>query len=98
MPGSSPGITLHNEWRGIMIKNGFATLLIAIAAAVCAASAKADVLTLTSSQIQDNGQLAVKNACADKQRSPNCVGENISPPLAWSGAPDTTKSYALTMV
>ena len=60
--------------------------------------AKADVLTLTSSQLQDNGQLAVKNACADKQRSPNCVGENISPPLAWSGAPDTTKSYALIFV
>ena len=60
--------------------------------------AKAEVLTLTSSQLQDNGQLAVKNACADKQRSPNCVGENISPPLAWSGAPDTTKSYALIMV
>ena len=60
--------------------------------------AKADVLTLTSSQLQDNGQLAVKNACADKQRSPNCVGENLSPPLAWSGAPETTKSYALIMI
>jgi len=60
--------------------------------------AKADVLTLTSPQLQDNAQLAIKNACADKQRSPNCVGENISPPLAWSGAPDTTKSYALIMI
>ena len=44
----------------------------------------ADVLTLTSPAIQDNGTLATKNACSDKQRSPNCVGENISPPLAWS--------------
>lgn len=61
-------------------------------------TAKADVLTLTSPQLQDNGILAVKNACADKQRSPNCVGENISPPFAWSGAPDTTKSYALIMI
>jgi hypothetical protein len=43
----------------------------------------ADVFTLTSSVVQDNGTLATKNACSDKQRSPNCVGENISPPLAF---------------
>ena len=58
----------------------------------------ADVLTLTSSAIQDNGTLATKNACSDKQRSPNCVGENVSPPLAWSNPPDGTKSFALIMV
>src|SRR5271156_2140423 len=57
----------------------------------------ADVLTLTSSTIQDNGTLATKNACSDKQRSPNCVGENISPPLAWSNPPDGTKSFALLL-
>jgi Raf kinase inhibitor-like YbhB/YbcL family protein len=57
----------------------------------------ADVLTLTSSALQDNGILATKNACSDKQRSPNCVGENISPPLAWSGVPEGTKSFALLL-
>ena len=57
----------------------------------------ADVFTLTSPAIQDNGTLAIKNACSDKQRSPNCVGENISPPLAWSNAPDGTKSFALLL-
>src|ERR1700680_2844895 len=57
----------------------------------------ADVLTLTSPAIQDNGTLATKNACSDKQRSPNCVGENISPPLAWSNPPDGTKSFALLL-
>src|SRR3954469_8912278 len=60
-------------------------------------AANADVLTLTSPQIQDNGILAVKNACADKQRSPNFVGENISPPLAWSNPPEGTKSFALLL-
>jgi Raf kinase inhibitor-like YbhB/YbcL family protein len=55
------------------------------------------VLTLTSPAIQDNGTLATKNACSDKQRSLNCVGENISPPLSWSNPPDGTKSFALLL-
>jgi Raf kinase inhibitor-like YbhB/YbcL family protein len=58
----------------------------------------ADVLTLTSSAVQDNGILATKNACNDKQRTPNCVGENISPPPAWLNVPDGTKSFALVLV
>lgn len=50
-----------------------------------------------ASAVQDNGTLATKNACSDKQRSPNCVGENVSPPLSWSGVPDGTKSFALLL-
>src|SRR5436853_284590 len=82
------------------MKKIFVSVLIAggIAAAFSVGSARADVLTLTSPVLKDNDQLAVKNACADKQRSPNCVGENISPPLAWSGVPDTTKSFAMIML
>jgi Raf kinase inhibitor-like YbhB/YbcL family protein len=29
---------------------------------------------------------------------PRCGGENISPALSWSGAPDGTKSFVLTMI
>jgi Raf kinase inhibitor-like YbhB/YbcL family protein len=74
---------------------GLAIVAIALSSAIGAA--KADVLTLTSPVIQDNGTLATKNACSDKQRSPNCIGENISPPLAWSGVPEGTKSFALLL-
>lgn len=62
-----------------------------------ASAARADLFTLSSPAIPDNGILALKNACSDKQRSANCVGENISPPLAWSGVPEGTKSFALLL-
>jgi phosphatidylethanolamine-binding protein (PEBP) family uncharacterized protein len=76
------------------MKYALGSLFLAGGLALSISTAKADPLTLTSPQIQDNGTLAVKNACSDKQRSPNCVGENVSPPLAWSGVPEGTKSFA----
>ncbi len=57
----------------------------------------AGVFTLTSPAYQDNATMALKNACDNKQRSPNCVGENISPPFAWTNPPAGTKSFALLM-
>src|SRR5215472_5321244 len=84
------------------MKRSIAALLIGglVAASLSAAPVAhaAGVLTLSSSALQDNGTLATKNACSDKQRSPNCVGENLSPPLAWDNVPEGTKSFALVMV
>ncbi len=84
------------------MKHGIVTLLAAGTVALASisgspAASAAGVLTLTSSAFQDNGTLAVKNACSDKQRSPNCVGENLSPPLAWANPPEGTKSFALLL-
>ncbi len=79
------------------MKYGLGSLMLAGGLVLSFGVAYADVLMLTSSAIADNGTLAIKNACSDKQRSPNCVGENISPPLAWSGVPEGTKSFALLL-
>src|ERR1700731_1627735 len=84
------------------MKHGAASLLVlggfVLSSLATVPGAKAaEVLTLTSSAFQDNGTLAVKNACSDKQRSPNCVGENVSPPLAWANPPEGTKSFALLL-
>ncbi len=46
---------------------------------------------LKSPAFRDNAKLADKFAGNDKS-NPNCVGENISPPLAWADPPEGTKS------
>ncbi len=56
-----------------------------------AASFAADDFTLTSPSFEDNGKLAVKNAGNDKS-NPNCVGENVSPPLEWRNPPAGLKA------
>jgi Raf kinase inhibitor-like YbhB/YbcL family protein len=56
----------------------------------------AEPFSLISSAFKDNGELAVKNA-GDLKKNPNCIGQNVSPPFAWSNPPDGTKSYAFVM-
>src|SRR5580692_10728326 len=60
-----------------------------------AANAQA-AFTLSSPDFKDGARLATKNAGNNKS-NPNCVGENISPALSWSGVPEGTKSLALLM-
>ena len=61
-----------------------------------AGPAYAESFTLTSSSFKDGEMLATKNAGNNKS-NPNCIGENVSPPLAWSNVPAGTKSFALVM-
>src|ERR1700712_3551395 len=56
----------------------------------------AEPFTISSSSFKDGERLAMKNA-GNNKTNPNCVGENVSPPLAWANPPEGTKSYALLM-
>ena len=47
--------------------------------------------TLTSRDIKPNGTIRMEQVF----NSFGCSGQNISPELAWSGAPEATKSFAL---
>ena len=73
-----------------------------IAAAMVLASAfvvhAADPFTLTSTTFKDGQMMPRKVANSSANfSSPNCVGENVSPQLSWTGVPDGTKSFALLM-
>src|SRR5260370_20577444 len=98
-PGSAhPTVLTGRQPR----KHGIVTLLAAGTVALASisgspAASAAGVLTLTSSAFQDNGTLAVKNACSDKQRSPNFVGEHLSPPLASADPPQGTKIFSVLL-
>ncbi len=52
--------------------------------------------TLTSSAFKDGEWIALKHGGNIKQFV-NCIGDNVSPPLAWSNPPPDTKSFALIM-
>ena len=54
-------------------------------------SAASDQFKLTSLDIEPNGTIQMEQVFS----SFGCTGKNISPALAWSGAPDDTKSFAL---
>ena len=58
----------------------------------------ADPFAVSSSAFKDGDVWPAKFAGADPSRTnPPCPGQNVSPPLAWSNAPEKTKSFAIMM-
>ena len=51
---------------------------------------------LWSPQFPNNGRLEMRHA-GNVAGNPNCVGQNVSPALAWKNVPAGTKSLALIM-
>ncbi len=59
----------------------------------------ADIFSLTSTTFKDGTLMPKKvaNSQANAPTNPNCVGDNVSPEFSWTGVPEGTKSFVLTM-
>ena len=68
----------------------------ALTVVFAAGAAAADPFTLTSTTFKD-GQLMPRKVANTNPQNPNCVGDNVSPQLSWTGVPDGTRSFALLM-
>ncbi len=66
----------------------------AFAQAPAAPAAPAAIFAVTSSAIKD-GTTIDKKYAGPNLPNMNCGGDNVSPPLQWSGAPANTKSFAV---
>jgi len=78
------------------MKNIAATLSL-LALAACATQTVEGPPTafrLTTPGSFDNAMLPPKSA-GNFAKNPNCTGQNVSPPLAWSNVPDKTRSFAM---
>ena len=70
------------------------------ASALCVlagAAQAAEPFRITSPAFQDNGVMSQKMG-GTSTTNKNCLGQNVSPPLAWTPGPEGVKSYAIIMV
>lgn len=80
-----------------ILRAGFVGMVLATAVLSSAGMTNAQesgIFELTSPAFSDNGMMAQKYA-GKSPHNANCVGENVSPPLAWKNPPEGTKSFAL---
>jgi Raf kinase inhibitor-like YbhB/YbcL family protein len=63
-----------------------------VAASLTAPCARAQEFRLTSPDLAEGGRFKV-----EQLNAPGCNGANVSPALAWSGAPAGTRSFAVTL-
>jgi Raf kinase inhibitor-like YbhB/YbcL family protein len=92
----------QKQYRGVIPAAAVAittTLATTWALAYAAAPASAaEVFTLKSATF-DDGKVMPKRMANSKanNNNPNCVGENVSPQFSWTGVPEGTKSFVMTM-
>jgi Raf kinase inhibitor-like YbhB/YbcL family protein len=81
----------------MLLRGSILVAAVTLAAFCGSHDAKAQgAFTLSSPDFKDGARFAVKNAGNNKS-NPNCVGENVSPPLSWANPPAGTKSFAIFM-
>jgi Raf kinase inhibitor-like YbhB/YbcL family protein len=76
----------------LLFAAGGATVLASLSLIAAAAPA---TFVLSSSTFKDGTLMPLRTAL---NQPPGCAGDDISPQLSWSNAPEGTKSFALTMV
>jgi Raf kinase inhibitor-like YbhB/YbcL family protein len=62
----------------------------------CSIANAAEPFALTSETFKD-GTLLPRKVANKNPANPNCVGDNVSPQLSWSGVPEGTRSFAFTV-
>src|SRR6267378_838017 len=67
-----------------------------LTAVFATSAAAADPFAVTSTTFKD-GQMMPRKVANTNPANPNCVGENVSPQLTWTGVPEGTKSFAILM-
>jgi Raf kinase inhibitor-like YbhB/YbcL family protein len=68
----------------------------AIALGWSAVAMAADPFVLSSTTFKD-GEIMPRKVANTSPTNMNCVGQNVSPQLSWSGVPEGTKSFAILM-
>jgi Raf kinase inhibitor-like YbhB/YbcL family protein len=76
---------------------GLVGACLSVALLAATVPARAAPMTLTSTSFKDGEVLDKKHAGAIST-NPNCVGENVSPQLSWTNAPEGTKSFAIMVL
>src|SRR5205814_6436993 len=80
----------------MLAKTLLATAGLILALGCTSQDANAQGFSLKSTTFQD-GQMMPKKVANKNPQNPNCVGDNVSPQLSWSGAPAGIKSFAILM-
>ncbi len=90
-----PSIVWRRNFTRLFVGSFGALVMMATAASAALAQA-ADTLQLTSANFND-GDYLPQDHILSADFGFGCSGGNMSPELAWSGAPDGTKSFTVTV-